>query len=158
MQLIVDGESSTLFKWPKGSWMAQCAHASIAVIQLSLSTSILTQEYIHPNNINSMHKVVLQTASSGKTKMNLVQLSQKLSEVRNKYEEEIANRQEKVSERKGKGEGEGEREKQGEEEEFPQHWLWIEQPENIPTCLAIAPNRKPASLRKILRSCTLLKD
>lgn len=25
----------------------------------------------------------------------------------------------------------------------PPHYLWIEQPENIPTCLAIAPNRKP---------------
>lgn len=27
---------------------------------------------------------------------------------------------------------------------MPPHYLWIEQPENIPTCLAIAPNRKPA--------------
>lgn len=26
---------------------------------------------------------------------------------------------------------------------MPPHYLWIEQPENIPTCLAIAPNRKP---------------
>lgn len=27
---------------------------------------------------------------------------------------------------------------------MPPHYLWMEQPENIPTCLAVAPNRKPA--------------
>lgn len=28
-------------------------------------------------------------------------------------------------------------------EAMPPHYLWLEQPENIPTCLAVAPNRKP---------------
>ncbi|KAH0829096.1 hypothetical protein J3R83DRAFT_2560 [Lanmaoa asiatica] len=28
------------------------------------------------------------------------------------------------------------------------HHLWIEQPENIPTCIALAPNRKEKSIRK----------
>lgn len=28
-------------------------------------------------------------------------------------------------------------------EAMPPHYLWVEQPENVPTCLAIAPNRKP---------------
>ena len=72
--------------------------------------------------------------------MNLLQLSEKLTAARREYEE------------RSKGE-QGE-----EEEEFPQHYLWVEQPENTPTCLAIAPNRKPAALKKVLRSCTLLKD
>ena len=30
-----------------------------------------------------------------------------------------------------------------ETEESPPYHLWIEQPENVPTCLAVAPNRKP---------------
>lgn len=30
------------------------------------------------------------------------------------------------------------------QQDFPDHFLWIEQPENIPTVLAVAPNRKPA--------------
>jgi len=28
-------------------------------------------------------------------------------------------------------------------EAMPPHYLWLEQPENVPTCLAVAPNRKP---------------
>lgn len=81
-----------------------------------------------------MHKVVLQTPAEGKHKMSLQELSQRLDAAR--------------TEEEGKGEG----------EEFPQHYLWIEQPEGIATCLAIAPNRKPAALKKVLRQCTLLKD
>lgn len=45
-----------------------------------------------------------------------------------------------------------------EEEEFPDHVLWIEQPENIPTILAIAPNRRPAAIKKALNKCSLLTD
>lgn len=134
MQLIVDGSSSTL-TWPKGPLMAQSAHAAISAIQISLS-SPLTQTYVSPSNLGSMHKVVLQTPASGKAKMDLHELSAKLTEARKVYEKAVA---------EGKGE-------EGEEgEEFPQHWLWVEQPENVPTCLAIAPNSKPAALKKILQ-------
>ncbi|CDW97467.1 hypothetical protein [Sporisorium scitamineum] len=112
MQLIVDGSSSTL-TWPKGPLMAQSAHAAISAIQISLS-SPLTQTYVSPSNLGLMHKVVLQTPASGKAKMDLHELSAKLTEAR--------------------------------------------KPENVPTCLAIAPNSKPAALKKILRPCTLLKD
>lgn len=134
MQLIVDGTSPNLTLWPKGPWMAQSAHASIAAIQIS-SFSASTQEYISPSNLGSMHKVVLQTPREGKGKMSLEELSARLTEARRSYEEA----------------GEG-------EEEFPKHWLWVEQPEGVATCLAIAPNRKPAALKRILRPCTLLKD
>lgn len=41
---------------------------------------------------------------------------------------------------------------------MPPHYLWTEQPENIPTCLAMAPNRKPAVLTDILKKCTLLRS
>lgn len=115
--------------------MAQSAHAAICAIQTSLD-SPLTQEYISTTNLGSMHKVVLQTPSSGKAKMSLAELSQKLGEARREYEA-----------------GEGE-----EGEEFPRHYLWVEQPENVATCLAVAPNRKPAKLKKMLRACTLVRD
>lgn len=123
--------------------MAQSAHAAIAAITIS-SSSRNTQDYISPENLASMHKVVLGTAKEGKGKMNLQELSQKLTDGRRAWEEAQAAAKEGGKER--------------DEEEFPQHYLWIEQPENVPTCLAIAPNRKPAALKKILRSCTLLKD
>lgn len=119
--------------------MAQAAHAAIAVIVKS-SDSPNTRAYVSERNLDSMHKVVLQTPSSGKAKMDLHDLARKLDEARRVYEEEA---------------GDG---KEGEGEEFPQHCLWIEQPENVATCLAIAPNRKPAALKKVLRACTLLKD
>lgn len=134
MQIIVEGSSSNLQSWPKGPWMAQAAHAAIAAIQIS-SSSPATQEYISSENLSSMHKVVLQTPKEGKARMSLQELSEKLSGARREYEE-------------GGEQG----------EEFPKHYLWVEQPEGIATCLAIAPNRKLAALKKILRPCTLLKD
>ena len=30
------------------------------------------------------------------------------------------------------------------------HHLWIEQPENVPTCLALAPNRRDNKIKKAL--------
>lgn len=42
-------------------------------------------------------------------------------------------------------------------EPLPPHYLWLEQPENIATCLAMAPNRKPEALTRILKKCTLLR-
>ncbi|KAI3628280.1 hypothetical protein CBS14141_002281 [Malassezia furfur] len=42
--------------------------------------------------------------------------------------------------------------------EVPPYHLWIEKPEHVPTCLAIAPNRKPEALVRILKKCTLLRD
>ncbi|KAF8575223.1 peptidyl-tRNA hydrolase II [Ramaria rubella] len=39
------------------------------------------------------------------------------------------------------------------------HYLWMEQPENIPTCLALAPNRRDARIKKTLdkAGCRLWK-
>lgn len=134
MQLIVDGVEASALGWHKGIWMAQAAHASIAAIQCSRN-SVNTQEYVSAQNMASMRKLVLQT-TPGKKHMTLQQLSMQLLEARQRFEQ-----------------GDG-----VEGEEFPTHWLWIEEPEGIPTCLAIAPNRKPAELKRILRTCTLFKD
>ncbi|KAF8549968.1 peptidyl-tRNA hydrolase II [Imleria badia] len=40
------------------------------------------------------------------------------------------------------------------------HHVWTEQPENTPTCIALAPNRKEKSIRKALdkSSCRLWKN
>lgn len=138
MQLIVDGASSTSFGWPKGPWMAQSAHAAIAAIQTSFD-SAATREYVSSANLESMHKVTLQTPAEGKAKMTLPQLSEKLTAARAEWEKTRNAASEDA-------------------DEFPRHFLWIEQPENVPTCLAIAPNRKPAALKKVLRPCTLLKE
>ncbi|PCH35567.1 peptidyl-tRNA hydrolase II [Wolfiporia cocos MD-104 SS10] len=39
------------------------------------------------------------------------------------------------------------------------HHLWVEQPENVPTCLALAPNRRTAGIKKALdkTGCRLWK-
>ena len=143
MQLIIDPSHPSASSWPKGPWMVQAAHAATAAITIS-SSSRSTQDYISAANLSSMHKVVLATAKAGKAKRTLNELSEKLSAERMAWEKAKAS-----AEAKGGEEG---------EQEFPQHYLWIEQPENTATCLAIAPNRKPAALKKLLRSCTLLKD
>lgn len=43
-------------------------------------------------------------------------------------------------------------------DDVPKHYLWVEQPENVPTCLAVAPNRKPDALTQVLKSCSLLRS
>lgn len=71
-----------------------------------------------------MHTVTLQTRSKGPLS-DLTKLSEELERVK----------------------------KTQEGDEFPDHHLWIEQPENIPTCIAIAPNLKPPvrALNKLKR-------
>lgn len=112
--------------------MAQAAHASTAIISKTF-TLPLTQAYVSESNLPHMHKIVLQTSD----KMNLIQLSEKLKEAEEKFNQE---------------------KKDEDEEEFPQHYLWIEMPENVPTCLALAPNRKPPALKKVLNKCSLLRE
>ncbi|KIM82563.1 hypothetical protein PILCRDRAFT_70728 [Piloderma croceum F 1598] len=34
------------------------------------------------------------------------------------------------------------------------HYLWIEQPENTPTCIALAPNRRQKAIRRALDKCS----
>ncbi|XP_068642666.1 uncharacterized protein [Aristolochia californica] len=87
--------------WPLGSILAQGCHASVAAIW-SQKDDIHTAEYCSDQNLDHMHKVVLEV--KGETQ--IVNLSEKL------VAGGIA------------------------------HKLWIEQPENIPTCLATKPYPK----------------
>eukprot|EP00878_Enallax_costatus_P017004 GHUV01017852.1.p1 GENE.GHUV01017852.1~~GHUV01017852.1.p1 ORF type:complete len:186 (+),score=46.40 GHUV01017852.1:599-1156(+) len=87
--------------WSLGPVIAQACHASSAAMFLHMDDP-LTQEYIAADNIDHMHKVVLEV----KSEQQLVNLSKKL------------------------------------EEQGIQHKLWIEQPEDYPTCLATKPYRR----------------
>lgn len=117
-----------------------------------------------------MHKVVLRTSS----KQTLQALSEKLTEQRNAWKARAALQSpasgEEVAQashpdrpaRNGPGQR-AERENKEEdnveeEEEFPDHVLWMEQPENVPTVLALAPNHRPPLLKKVLNKCSLLTD
>lgn len=78
-----------------------------------------------------MHKVVLVTPA----KMSLRELSEKLT----------AAREASAASSEAAGSKAPDREDQAELGlDFPEHHLWIEMPEGIPSCLAIAPNRKPS--------------
>ncbi|KAN0061085.1 hypothetical protein ACQY0O_006820 [Thecaphora frezii] len=131
MQIIVDRQMVKQPEWTRGPLMAQSAHAALAACQIS-SSSPNTIAYLSASNLAHMHKVVLQTPSDGK--LGLAALSQRLSDARIHWETT------------------------GEGEEVPLHYLWIEQPENVATCIAVAPNRKPPALKKVLNKCSLLRD
>lgn len=113
MQLIIDRNLIGDPHWTLGPLLAQASHATAAIIARTLPTCPQTQEYVSSENLPNMHKVTLKTASKG-AGADLRELSKKLDEAKS----ELGN-------------------------DFPEHHLWIEQPENIPTCIAIAPNRKP---------------
>lgn len=85
-------------KWTLGSIIAQGCHACIAVIAENLEDE-LVKEYIKFENINDMHKVVLQINDTKE----LQHLSSILDKNSLKYK------------------------------------LWVEQPENIVTALAVKP-------------------
>lgn len=101
-------------KWPLGSVVAQGCHAAVAAIWQERDRS-LVQQYCGEDNIDSMHKVVLEI----KGEAQLRALSEKLREG-------------------GVG-----------------HKLWVEQPENMATCLATAPHHKAdvAAYFKKLKLC-----
>jgi peptidyl-tRNA hydrolase len=86
-------------KWPKGALIAQCCHASTAVIHLNYNDEE-TKKYL--NDLDSMHKIVVGVPTVNE-----------LNELHTSLNDN------KISCK-----------------------LWIEQPENIPTCLAIKPCSK----------------
>lgn len=130
MQLIVDRRLIVDQGWPVGPMMAQGAHATAAVLAQTAAAPD-TAEYLAPENLQSMRKVVLQAPDG----TGLRDVAAQLDAAR------------------------------AESAEVPPHYLWVEQPEDVPTCLAVAPNRKPKvssmltvqALTKVLRKCALLR-
>lgn len=88
-------------KWPLGSVVAQACHASSAAMWMHRDDEI-TMKYLADENLDHMHKVVLEVKGEAQLK----NLSEKLTEAGVK------------------------------------HKLWVEQPENYPTCLATKPYHK----------------
>lgn len=111
-----------------GPMMAQAAHATSAVRppKCTLCTDVVqvlarsaqeqtTVEYLSEANLSQMRKIVLQIPSN----TTLEQVAEDLRAAEEAADAETA------------------------PEGFPRYHLWTEQPENIATCLAVAPNRKP---------------
>eukprot|EP00854_Cymbomonas_tetramitiformis_P002261 gene2261-2979_t len=101
--------------WPLGSVVAQACHAATAALWMSRDDEI-AQSYCSPENIDSMHKVVLEV--KGEAQLNT--LAQKLTDA------------------------------------GVLHKLWIEQPENFPTCIATKPYPK-AEVAQYFKKCKLCK-
>ncbi|CRG93684.1 conserved protein, unknown function [Plasmodium gallinaceum] len=54
-------------KWPLGSIIAQACHACVAVIAENIDDNIV-KEYLSPENINNMHKVILKVENTEELK------------------------------------------------------------------------------------------
>lgn len=119
MQLIVDASLLQQAGWSMGPMMAQAAHATSAVLAQTYGQP-QTQAYLAPGNLPHMRKVVLKAPAG----VGLHALSQQLDEAAARSQDD------------GKATSDG--------AAFPQHHLWIEQPEDIPTVLALAPNTRPS--------------
>ncbi|PWN23946.1 hypothetical protein BCV69DRAFT_296252 [Microstroma glucosiphilum] len=165
MQLILPRSLPSQAGWSTGPLIAQGAHAACAILALTADHP-QTREYLSPEGLKGgMHKVVMQWPGKEKKQKKsggqvegqggkkeeeeegLEVLSERLSAARSEWEKR---REERI---RSADRAQGEEE----EEEFPVHTMWIEQPDNIPTCIAIAPNRKPPALKKILNKCALFK-
>ncbi|TDG41173.1 hypothetical protein AWZ03_012410 [Drosophila navojoa] len=111
--IVVRSDLRSTLNWPLGAVIAQCCHATAAVMSVHADDED-TQAYL--KDLDNMHKVVLEA----KDEAALLKLSEKLKE------NEI------------------------------KHKLWIEQPENIPTCVALKPYVKDV-VHKYVKHLKLLK-
>ncbi|EDW28051.1 GL27294 [Drosophila persimilis] len=112
--VVVRSDLRSALNWPLGAIIAQCCHATAAVMHLNAEDA---ETVAYLKDLDNMHKVVLQA----KDEAALVKLGEKLKE------NEI------------------------------KHKLWIEQPENIPTCIALKPYVKE-SVHKYVKHLKLLKE
>ncbi|XP_068158127.1 putative peptidyl-tRNA hydrolase PTRHD1 [Drosophila tropicalis] len=112
--VVVRSDLRSALNWPLGAVIAQCCHATAAVMHLHADDEE-TKAYL--NDLDNMHKVVLEA----KDEAALVKLGEKLKQNDIK------------------------------------HKMWIEQPENIPTCIAVKPYLKD-SVHKYVKNLKLLKE
>jgi len=130
MQIIVRRDLLNEEGWGYGPLMSQTAHAAVAVLH-ETSHRKETIEYL--SDLKNMHKAVLQTADL----TSLLKLSSLLSAPNSPSSNKSSNAP--IA---------------GLVEAPVPHHLWIEQPENIPTCIALAPNRREKSIRRALDKCS----
>jgi len=114
--------------WGYGPLMSQTAHAAVAVLH---ETKDRQETIDYLADLKNMHKAVLQTADLA----SLLKLSSLLSSP-----------PKLTSSNNTAGDSPS-------EVPIP-HYLWVEQPENIPTCIALAPNRRDKAIRRALDKCS----
>ncbi|KAH8331059.1 hypothetical protein KR067_011077 [Drosophila pandora] len=129
--IVVRSDLRSALNWPMGAVIAQCCHAATAVMHLNAGDSD-TVEYL--NDLDNMHKVVLEVSSFP---FNSITLLYTLY-IQAKDEAALVKLSEKLKENEIK------------------HKLWIEQPENIPTCIALKPYVKD-TVHKYVKNFKLLK-
>lgn len=124
-------------KWPLGSIITQGCHTSVAAIWTHRDHAD-TAAYCSPADLDSMHKArtgvefLFSSSPSGCDETYRMQVTLEV-----KGEQQIRNLSEKLT------------------AGGIEHKLWIEQPENIPTCIATRPYQKSqiASFFKKLKLC-----
>lgn len=124
--VVVRSDLGGVLKWPLGAVIAQCCHATTAIAHLFCNDPV-TQTYFA--DLNNMHKVVLKVCRCRYLYKNNLILKI-YTQVDN--EEELLQLSQTLNEADIK------------------HKMWIEQPEEIPTCIALKPYKKQ-DVQKYLR-------
>ncbi|XP_078712691.1 putative peptidyl-tRNA hydrolase PTRHD1 isoform X1 [Lampetra fluviatilis] len=126
--VVVLGDLQSGLGWPLGALVAQACHACSAALHLYYAEAD-TQRYL--GDLDTMHKVVLQygqiTSTAWEAFMQQADDKDALIQLSEKLTVENI-----------------------------QHKLWVEQPENIPTCLALRPYPKE-QVHHLLKKFKLLK-
>lgn len=120
-----------VLQWPLGAMMAQACHASTAVMHLYYEDPN-TQAYL--TDLDNMHKCVLEVVFF----LKLYKISSYVWFFKVTDEPAIQALSQTLTEKK------------------IDHKLWIEQPENIPTCLVMKPYPK-SEVQSVLRHLKLYK-
>ncbi|CAO1429092.1 unnamed protein product [Diamesa serratosioi] len=113
--VIVRGDLMKVLKWNIGAVITQCCHAVAAINHITKDDD-LTKSYLSEENLDSMHKCVLQIPD----KETIELLAKTLDENKIQYK------------------------------------MWIEQPENIPTCIAVKAYEKE-SVQEFFKAFKLMR-
>jgi peptidyl-tRNA hydrolase len=139
--IIVRGDLAKA--WPLGALVAQACHAATAVNYLNQNDPQCIEYF---NDLDSMHKVVLEVNQTLSRSVGFsvsqafpFSLSLSLSLFCQAKDEEQLKKLSKTF-----------------EENEIKHKLWIEMPENTPTCVALKPYKKE-DVHKFVKSLKLLK-
>lgn len=119
--IIVRGDLSKSLQWPIGAVIAQCCHATTAICNETINDTE-TKEYF--NDMDNMHKVVLEVGPNYSYTLNSKGIDRKKFDIQANDDTSLNSLSEKLK------------------ENGIVHKLWIEKPEMIPTCIAIKPYQK----------------
>lgn len=133
--VIVRGDLTTKLAWPLGALIAQCCHATTAVAHLYRDDPD-TLAYF--DDLDNMHKVVL-VVRIPPINLNNYSLIKSVQQTRQADDEPALRKLAQTL-----------------DDNAVKHKLWIEMPENTPTCIALKPYRKD-DVHKFVKKFKLLK-